>query len=196
MEFQEVVRRRRMVRNHADQPVSREVLQRIGDTAQRAPSAGFSQGTRLVVVTEEAGRRSVARICDEPAYVARGFDPWLSRAAALFIPCVSEEVYRARYREPDKRRPGKPEREWAVPYWWMDAGCVVMLILLAAVDEGLSAGFLEVRRPPELQAELGIPSDFMPVGVISVGPPASDRRSSSLERGRLRTEEFVRWERW
>lgn len=196
MEFQEVVRRRRMVRNHADQPVSRETLQRVAETAQRAPSAGFSQGVRLVVVTEAAGRRRVAHICGEADYVERGFDPWLSRAAALFIPCVSEEVYRARYREPDKLRPGQPEREWPVPYWWMDAGCVVMLILLAAVDEGLSAGFLEVRRASVLQAELGIPSDFTPLGVVTLGAPEEDRRSSSLERGRLPQHEFVRWERW
>jgi nitroreductase len=196
MEFTEVLRRRRMVRNYTDTPVPREALERIAEAAQRAPSAGFSQGQRLVVVTDLEKRRAIAGICDEPGYVQAGFDPWVSRAPALFIPCVSEEVYRARYREPDKRAPGEPEMEWPVPYWWVDVGCTVLLILLAAVDEGLAAGFLGADRAADLQAELGIPADFVPVGVISVGYPLPDRRSGSLKRGWVPRDQFVRWEGW
>jgi nitroreductase len=185
-----------MVRNYADRPVAPEVLERIARTAQRAPSAGFSQGVRLLVVTEPARKQAIAELCDEAEYVAAGFDPWLSRSAALFIPCVSEQVYRARYREPDKLRPGEPEIEWPVPYWWMDVGGNVMLALLAAVDEGLSAGFLGTHRTAELQQLLGIPAEFLPAGVITVGHPAPDRRSGSLRRGWLPVQEFARWERW
>jgi nitroreductase len=196
MEFSEVIRRRRMVRNYADKPVPREVLERIALAAQRAPSAGFSQGQRLVIVTDVDKRRAVAEVCDEADYVEAGFDPWISRAPALFVPCVSVEVYRARYREPDKRRPGEPEMDWPVPYWWVDVGCTSMLILLAAIDEGLAAGFLGTHRVADLQAVLGIPSDFIPAGVITVGHPAPDRRSGSLRRGWVPNEEFARWERW
>jgi FMN reductase [NAD(P)H] len=185
-----------MVRNYADRPVPRAVLERIAETAQHAPSAGFSQGQRLVIITAADTKRAVAEICDEPDYVAAGFDPWIGRSAALFVPCVSEEIYRARYREPDKRAPGEPEIEWPVPYWWMDAGCSVMLILLAAVDEGLAAGFLGTHRTADLQAELGIPSDFIPLGVITVGHPAPDRRSGSLRRGWVPFDDFTRWEHW
>jgi FMN reductase [NAD(P)H] len=103
MEFSEVVRRRRMVRNYdPDKPVERESLERIAAAAQRAPSAGFSQGQRLVIVTEPARRQRIADICHEPDYVAAGFDPWVSRAPALIIPTVSEQIYHARYQEPDK----------------------------------------------------------------------------------------------
>jgi hypothetical protein len=48
----------------------------------------------------------------------------------------------------------------------------------------------------DLQAVLGIPSDFIPAGVITVGHPAPDRRSGSLRRGWVPNEEFARWERW
>lgn len=196
MDFSELIRRRRMVRNYADRPVARESLERIAAAAQRAPSAGFSQGVRLIVVTEPDRRAAVASACDEAQYIAAGFDPWLSRAAALFVPCVSEEIYRTRYREPDKRRPGEPEKEWSVPYWWVDAGCTVMLILLAAVDEGLAAGFLGPRDGDALRGALGVPAEFIPVGVITVGHPAADRRSGSLARGWVPPDEFVRWESW
>ena len=36
---------------------------------------------------------------------------------------------------------------WPVPYWFMDIGCSVMLLLLAAVNEGLAAGFAGVTAP-------------------------------------------------
>ena len=45
MEFSEVVQQRRMVRHFAPEPIGREVLERIAAIAQRAPSAGFSQGS-------------------------------------------------------------------------------------------------------------------------------------------------------
>jgi nitroreductase len=197
MEFDEVVRRRRMVRNYdPDKPVAREALERIAAAAQRAPSAGFSQGQRLVVVTEPERRLRIAQICDEPEYVESGFDPWISRASALFVPCVSEQIYHARYSEPDKRAPGEDEIEWPVPYWWVDVGCTVMLILLAAVNEGLAAGFLGTHRMGDLAAELGLPTDQQPVGVITVGYPLPDRRSGSLKRGWVKTDDFVHWERW
>jgi FMN reductase [NAD(P)H] len=196
MEFEQVVRRRRMVRNYADRPVPRDVLERIAALAQHAPSAGFSQGVRLVVVTDADQKRALAEACDEPDYVAAGFDPWLSRSAALFVPCVSEEVYRARYREPDKRRPGEPEMEWPVPYWWVDVGATAMVILLAAVNEGLAAGFLGTDDLDAVRAALDIPADYVPIGVITIGHPAPDRRSGSLARGWVPRDQFVRWERW
>jgi nitroreductase len=197
MEFYDVVRRRRMVRNYdPDKPVPLESLSRIAAASQRAPSAGFSQGQRLVVVTDPHRRRRIAELCDEPEYVEAGFDPWISRAPALFIPCVSEEIYHTRYREPDKINPDGTETDWPIPYWFVDVGCTVMLILLAAVNEGLAAGFLGTYRLAELAAELDLPSDQQPVGVITVGHPLPDRRSGSLERGWVEPSDFVHWERW
>jgi len=198
MEFAEVVRRRRMVRHFADEPVDRAVLERIALTSQRAPSAGFSQGQRLVIVTEPELRRGVAAILGEEDGVEAGFDRWISECAALFIPCVSEAIYHDRYREADKVDEAGSEIDWPVPYWWMDVGCTVMLILLAAVDEGLAAGFAgaDADGYVALRALLGIPADFAPVGVIPVGRPLPDKRSPSLKRGWRPREDFARWEHW
>jgi nitroreductase len=198
MDFAEVVRRRRMVRHFAPDPIDREVLERIAATAQRAPSAGFSQGQRLVIVTDVDRKRRLAELVGEGFYTERGFDPWISEAPALFVPCVSAKVYVDRYNEPDKRDPSEPpgtEADWGVPYWWMDVGCTVMLVLLAAVDEGMAAGFAGGDFVG-LRSELGVPEDYTPVGVIPVGRPLPDVKSPSLKRGRRRLEEFARWESW
>src|SRR5437899_13105123 len=116
MEFADVVRKRRTVRRFVDEPIDQAVLERIARLAQRTPSAGFSQGQRLVVVTEPEARRHVARACGEEFYVADGFGPWISECGAQFIPCVSEAIYHARYREPDKLLETGAEVEWPGAY--------------------------------------------------------------------------------
>ena len=197
MEFKDIVRRRRTVRNYDPaKPVTREQLERIIVAAQKAPSAGFSQGQRLVVVTDQATRRAIAEICEEPEYVSAGFDPWVSRAPALIVPCVSEEVYHRRYREADKLQDDGTEIEWPVPYWWIDIGTTWMLIMLAAVDEGLAAGFLGTHRLDELKALLAVPAEFTPIGVVTIGHPLPDRKSGSLKRGWVPNVDFARWEKW
>lgn len=186
-----------MVRNYdPDKPVTRDSLERIAAAAQRAPSAGFSQGQRLVIVTDADKRRAIAEICDEAEYVAAGFDPLVSRAPALIVPCVSEEVYHRRYNEPDKRPPGEPEIEWPIPYWWVDIGATWVLIMLAAVDEGLAAGFLGTHRVDDLKTLLELPDEFMPIGVVTIGHPLPDRKSGSLKRGWVGDTDFARWEGW
>lgn len=196
LEFEDLIRRRRMVRRYSAEPVDEERLTRILDAVRRGPSAGFTQGQSFVVVTEQERRAEIARIAGEPDYVAKGFDPWLSGAPVHIVMCVSEQAYRQRYREPDKLH--GTEREWPVPYWYVDGGCALMLLLLAAADEGLAAGFLDLdaRGYDELRTFLGIPPDVEPIGLVTVGKPAPDRRSASLARGRKPLNEVVHRERW
>jgi FMN reductase [NAD(P)H] len=196
MEFKEVIAARRMVRNYLPDPVARESLDRIVDSGLRAPSAGFSQGLGFVVVTDREIRQAIAELADEAEYVASGFDPWISHAPAHIVITVSEEVYRSRYREADKLGPDGEEIEWPVPFWWVDAGAALMGVLLAAVDEGLAAGFLGVHSIPDLASLLRLPPGHVPIGVVTVGAPAPDRKSSSLERGWKSRESVVHWETW
>jgi|SRR5690606_19053613 len=196
MEFRDVLARRRMVRNYTGEPVDRESLERIAAAALRAPSAGFSQGQAVVVVTDEETKAAIARAASEDEYVARGFDPWVSRAGALLVLCVSEDAYHRRYQMPDKVDAQGNEIEWPVPYWWIDIGAALMAVLLAAVDEGLAAGFLGTHALGDIRESLDIPAEYTPIGVVTVGHPAPDRRSSSLDLGHRAREDVIHWEKW
>jgi nitroreductase len=196
MEFKEVLSRRRMVRNFTDEPVDREAIERIIRAAKRAPSAGYTQGQYLVVVTEQATRRAIAELSNEAEYVAEGFDPWISSAPAHIVVCINEDDYHRRYQEPDKLDEAGNEIEWPVPYWWIDGGAALMLVLLAAVDEGLAAGFFGFHRMSGLNTLLGIPPEVAPLGVVTLGHPAPDRRSSSLNNRRKPLSRIAHWERW
>ena len=190
-----MIARRRMVRNYTASPVDPAVLERIVDAGRRAPSAGFSQGQAFVVVTDRADRAAIAALAGEARYVEAGFDPWISRAPAHVIVCTSEAAYRRRYREPDKSPDGK-EVEWPVPYWWIDAGAALQNILLAVVNEGLAAGFLGCHAMSGLASLLDIPEEYSPIGVVTIGHPAPDRRSGSLSRGRRPVRDVIHRDRW
>ena len=173
-----------MVRNYLDEPVDPDKLERVAAAALRAPSAGNSQGFAVVVVTDPGQRTRIAQLADEPAYVAAGFDPWISKAPAHIVISVSEQVYHDRYQAEDKLDAEGREMEWPIPFWWVDAGAAMMAVLLAAVNEGLAAGFLGVHSIPDLKEVLDMPEHFSPIGVVTVGHGAADRRSGSLARGK------------
>lgn len=181
-----------MVRNYTSEPVAPEAIDRIIDAGIRAPSAGFSQGQRFVVVTETALRQAVARTAGEDTYAEQGFDPWISRAPVHIVICVDEQAYIDRYDEPDKGG----AQDWPVPFWWVDAGASMMAILYAAADEGLAAGFLGAHALDDLRSTLGIPSDIHVVGIVTIGHSAPDRRSGSLKRGRTDFDTIVRRNGW
>ncbi|HEX9676170.1 MAG TPA: nitroreductase family protein [Anaerolineales bacterium] len=196
MEFAEIVRKRRMVRHFQDEPIPEAVLLRILDLARHGPSAGYSQGQDFILVTDQAARRAIARLAGEEFYVQDGFHPFISGAPALIVPCTNEAAYHRRYREADKLRQDGSEIDWPVPYWFMDGGCAVMIILLGAVNEGLAAGFAGVWDLEALRRLLGIPEEVTPMGVIPLGYPAPDKRSQSLKRGRRPVENSIHRERW
>ncbi len=77
-----------------------------------------------------------------------------------------------------------------------DISCSVMILLLAVVNEGLSAGFAGAFDLDAIRNLLGIPSDVIPVGVIPVGHRAPDVPSPSLKRGRTSQSQYVHRDRW
>lgn len=184
-----------MVRRFSAEPVARDVVERIVDAGRRAPSAGWTQGQSFIVVTEPGTRSTIARLAGEEEYTAAGFDPWISTAPVHIVVCVSEAAYRRRYSEDDKYGSDRIEdQQWPVPFWWVDAGASMQNILLAAVDEGLAAGFLGLQSLAGLASHLGIPDEVSPIGVVTIGHPLPDRLSGSLRRGRRADD--VHWERW
>jgi len=186
----EALRRRRMVRRFTGQAVPADTALRIASSISRSPTAGNAQGVTVITTTDPARIRAIADACGEQEYIARGFDPWLSSAGQHIVLCAEPDRYHARYSAPDK----DPAVLSSIPWWWVDAGAALMALLLSAVDEGLAAGFHGGHGADDLPGLLEIPAGVLTVGVVAVGHPAPDRRSSSLD---LPTRnEIVRHDRW
>jgi len=164
MDFNEVVRRRHMVRQFTDEPVSKESLDQILRNAVRGPSAGFSQGQAFLVLTGE----ELTRFWEVAGEAAASS---VSSAPVVIVPLSSKRVYLDRYARPDKGWTDRDEKRWPVPFWHIDTGMAALLILLTVVDESLGAlyfGIVPEAVGPFREA-FGIPDDHEPIGAIAIG---------------------------
>ena len=197
MQFDDVVRRRRMVRNFDDRPVPTDVVERILANAQRAPSAGFSQGWAFLVLEgrEETAQFWSATFDDEDARAAFRWQG-LFRAPLVIVPLAHKQAYLDRYAEPDKGWTDRDERRWPVPYGVIDTGFAALLMLLTAVDAGLGALFFGIFRPDAFRAAFGVPEAYTPIGALAIGWPRPDEPSPSLRRGRRPPADVIHRGRW
>jgi nitroreductase len=198
MEFRELLKQRRMVRHYEPEPIPRETLERIVATVKRAPSGGFSQGQRLLVVDDPA---LLARLAAMDNETPAGTEPWLDSAPAQILVLTREADYHERYQKADKLEAGE-EIVWPVPFWYVDAGAALMLVLLAAIDEGLGAAVYGIFPDVEAQFRelLAIPDDFHFVAGVPLGRPLPDpewsKLSSRSTQRRRGLDELVHWNSW
>ena len=127
----------------------------------------------------------------------------MSVAPVHIIVCAREQDYHDRYNEADKlavpaasRSNGRRRSGSSTP------ARRSMLLLLAAIDEGLAAGVYGVTVPEmaAFKELLGIPDDVAVVAGVTLGKarpdPNSSRASSRMSQRRRALDEVVHWERW
>jgi nitroreductase len=170
-EFADVVSRRRMTRAFSSDPLPDGMLDRLIELANRAPSAGKTQGWHVVALEGD----QTARFWDITLPpMRRGKFKWkrLLDAPVILLPFADQRAYVDRYSEPDKAATGLgvgPEA-WPAPYWTIDTSMAVMIMLLAAEDAGLGALFFGVfKGERELRQALGVPTGLELLGAIALG---------------------------
>jgi nitroreductase len=219
MEFTDAVRRRRMVRSFSGNPVPGPLLDQLLDNALRGPSAGNTGGWDAVVLQGPSETMVFWEATTTPDWRASSRRwPGLERAPVAVLLFAHPDAYTARYAEPDKESSGlgavgpgaggpgaggpgaggPGAGDWPVPYWFVETGFPVLLLLLGAVDAGLGACFLgNFRGERSLATALGIPDDRRYVGTVLLGEPGGlDAPSPSLTRGRRRADDVVHRGRW
>ena len=198
MEFQDVIRKRKMVRSFEDRPVDHAIVERMLANAQKAPSAGFSQGWGFLVFEGgDEARRFWDALWPEPRRGEFGW-PDMFNAPVLIVCLSNKSQYLARYAMPDKGWADRDEKRWPVPYWDVDTGMAALNILLTAVDAGLGAVFFGIFDQARLREAFGVPDEYTAVGTIAVGhPKPKDRPSPSLKNvGRRAVGQVVHRGRW
>jgi len=192
-----------MVRAYTDEPLDPEAVLRILAAANRAPSAGFSQGYALLTLQGHDQLDPFWELMSSyhgaEENAGRSFDP-VTRAPLVIVPLSCKKVYLDRYARADKGWTDHSESHWPVPYWDIDTGFMALLMLLAAVDEGLGALFFGI--PPELIGQFrelyGVPAEYLPIGAVAVGhsDPAADQGGSSRVIKRKTLGDLVHQGRW
>jgi nitroreductase len=175
------------------------VIDAVIDIGRRAPSAGFSQGLEVLVLDRPETVSAFWEITRDPEF---GWD--LEDIAAgptvLMIPLPDPARYVARYSEPDKIGFGMDDAvNWPVPFWDVDAAMASMLMLLAAVDEGLGGWFFGITHGErELLDRFGVPGHLRPIGYLGLGYRAPDEapKGSGASRARRPLQEQIHRNAW
>ena len=155
MEFERVVTRRRMCRAFTGEDVAEGAVERILDLATRFPSAGHTQPQEFIVVRDRKIKEDLARAALGQTFVAD---------APVVVAVVSDtERSRARY--------GRRGVEF---YSVTDGAFASMLVLLAAVDQGLGAAFVAAFDDEAVGQVLGLPLHIRPIGLIAIGHCAEE----------------------
>jgi nitroreductase len=190
VEFNEVVRRRHMVRQFRDDPIPQQILDQILGNARHGPSAGFSQGQAFLVLTGDDLKR-FWEVAGEAAA------PSVAAAPLVIVPMSSKAVYLDRYAQPDKGWADRDESRWPVPFWHIDTGMAALLILLTVVDEGLGALYFGIvpEAVAPFRAAFGVPEDHEPIGAIAIGYDA-EAAPRDLKARRRPAQDVIHYGRW
>ncbi|GIJ43561.1 nitroreductase family protein [Virgisporangium aliadipatigenens] len=210
MEFDQLVRRRRMVRRYdPNRPVPQPLVDKLLGHAVRAPSGGFSQGWEFLVIRKAEDLESLWKLSwntrgdstateaqrRSEAYRARGF--WVT--APLVIWALSDrDRYLDRYAQGDKGWTDRSESRWPAAYWDMDAGAATLMMHLTALNEGLASCYigLSPKTIPEFKDTFGIPDRLHPVVGLTIGYADEDEPPRDLSDRRRPLGDMVHEGRW
>ncbi len=196
MEFEALLKKRRMTRSFLDERISDEVLGKVVRAALQGPSAGFAQGVEFVVVKTPLAREHFWSCVTTPGWLdSSNNHKGLDYAQAVIVVLANKQRYIRRYQTKDKSYSGwDSEESWPTPYWYVDAGAAVMLALLSAANCGLGALFFSIDRGfSQLRSFFEIPEELLFVGAIAIGvPTTSEPSGSSRVVGRRPFDESVR----
>ena len=162
MEFDQVVRKRKMVRQYkAGKPIPGSIITTLMENAHTAPSAGHTQVQEFIIVKDPSTKLKLAE-------AALGQES-VSGAPLLIVVCSNTSRSIDRY--------GKRGKDF---YSVIDGAFASMIILLSAVNEGIGACFVGAFEDDKVSRILGLPDHVKPIGIIT--PGYSNERPGKLSR--------------
>jgi nitroreductase len=153
MDFGEVVKNRHSIRAFKEKKVENEKIERILETANKAPSAGNLQAYEIVVVENQQARKDLAR-------AALGQD-FIVEAPAVLVFFANPKRSAWKYGE-------RGEKLYSI----QDATIAAAHAQLAAVNEGLGCAWVGAFDEEEIKNVLEAPDNLKPVAIVPIGYPA------------------------
>lgn len=159
MDFGEVIQNRRSIRKFTDDPVPRDMLGRILNAAQLAPTWAHKQGQRIIYVSTPAIRDRLVEAIGQK---------WTETAPAFLVVCI------------------EPEQSGVAPnnmeYFPVDAAIVMEHLILAATNEGLGSCWIGWFNEDKVKEVLSIPNGYRVIGITPLGffeqiPKSKERKS-------------------
>jgi nitroreductase len=171
METWDAIRSRRDVREFREDPLPRELLERILEAGRRSPSSRNWQPWDFVVVTDRDALLELAKVWQGAHHVAG------SAATIALVAAVPE----------DDRHRARLE---------YDLGQATLQMMVAAVDLGVGSSHSAVAHQAQAQNVLGFPDGRFCAYVIPLGYP-NDRPLRPIAHPDRRVfDDVVHWGAW
>lgn len=172
MEFLTCLQTRRSVRRFAAEPVSREILSRIVERAQYAPSWKNSQTVRYVMVDDPERKAQIA----EEAVLGFAQNANIIRQAAALL--VLSTVHGISGYQPDGTETTAKGSHWES----FDAGLAAQCFCLAAHDLGLGTVIMGIFDPMRAAELAQLPEGQQVSCLIAVGYPGEGPHGRSVRK--------------
>jgi nitroreductase len=173
MEFADVVKKRWMCRQYQDKDVTEETVEKLLDLASHFPSAGHTRPQAFIVIRHQKEKEALAEAALGQMFLAE---------APVVIVVVS-----------DTRRSAARHGSRGIHFYSIiDGAFAAMLLLLAAVNEGLGAVFVAAFDDQRVQHVLGLPKQVRPIGIIPIGYCAEKAPKLSMRS----KQAIIHYEKW
>ena len=163
---------RKSVRNYIERPIGKDTLELLVKAAMAAPTAGDKRPWAFIVITDKIKLQALAG--------AMPYGKMLNKASAAIVVCGN----------PSQSFPGK-----SAEYWIQDCSAATQNLLLAVEALNLGAVWIGVypstERIVEVNKVLEIPTDVIPLNIISIGVPTGKEKPKDKY-----NETQVHWEKW
>ncbi len=169
MNLRDALEGRRSIRGYDARPVPKEVILKLIEAAETAPSAGNLRARKYIVVTNQEMHKALA--------VAAYGQSQVESAPLIIIVCADVDRSSSRY--------GDRGSLYAI----QDSAAATMCILLEAHDLGLGACWNGAFDDDMARDLLNLEEHMLPVAIISIGWPAESPQASP----KRSIEEVVSW---
>jgi nitroreductase len=177
----ELIRSRRSINTFTDQPVSLDLIQDLLESAVYAPNHRLTEPWRFICFAGDA-RRPYASIraqmvvdsmktqseADRQTASEGTFQKFMAVPAYLLV-VMSQHI-----------QPDIYEEDYAA------CSCVIQNFLLLAWEHGVGTNWKTFKDDPRLREALGITADEKVVGIIHVGYPTDEARTSRRQMAHTR----------
>lgn len=152
MEFYDVIKTRRSIRNYSERDIPPDVLKRVLDAARIAPSANNRQPWSFVIIKDPEKKKKIAEASYGQSFIAK---------APVVVVCCAQ-------RYPNSYEP------WKDNCYLADVMIAIDHLILAARNESLGTCWIGAIHDKQVKKIFNIPDEIDVVMAVSIGYPPSD----------------------
>jgi nitroreductase len=170
MELDNVIQQRKSVRKYTGDPVSKEIIESLLESARLAPSAVNYQPWKFIICTSEESKRIVRE-----SYPRE----WFNGAPLYIVACGNHNISW-------KRADGKDHCD-------IDVAIAVQHIVLKVHEMGLGTCWVCNFDVQKLKNDLKLEDQWEPVAILPIGYPKESVGTALYDGKRKSLEEITVW---